>query len=224
MPTGTAARVATWWSGLTLFQQFLTATTPILLGAMLGISGRVFPSTAENVTLVAEFASGEVVRGETAIASHGQPIRRLALERPVRPLPDALQRRGVTTIELDRDAPGDLARALGSGFDALIDVAAYGPKHGRQLIAVQSLVGGLVVISSSSVYRDQVGRTLDEAAQTVELPDVYKPNNQHHAVYADYFGIFEKLSTKLFDEFEAIGNLQQKHAAIDEHIHQKIKL
>jgi gluconokinase len=55
-------------------------------------------------------------------------------------------------------------------------------------------------------------KTLDEAAQTVELPDAYKPNKQHHAVYADYFNIFEKLTTRLFDEFEAIGNLQQKHA------------
>jgi gluconokinase len=55
-------------------------------------------------------------------------------------------------------------------------------------------------------------KSLDEAAQTVELPDVYKPNKQHHAVYADYFDIFEKLSVKLVDEFEAIGNLQHKYA------------
>jgi gluconokinase len=66
-------------------------------------------------------------------------------------------------------------------------------------------------------------KSLDEAAQTVELPDVYKPHKQHHAVYADYFGIFEKLSTKLFDEFEAIGNLQQKHAATEAPVKQKIK-
>ena len=55
-------------------------------------------------------------------------------------------------------------------------------------------------------------KSLDEAAQTVELPDVYKPNKQHHAVYADYFSLFEKLSVKLVDEFEAIGNLQSKYA------------
>lgn len=55
-------------------------------------------------------------------------------------------------------------------------------------------------------------KSLDKAAQTVELPDVYKPNKQHHAVYADYFGVFEKLSSKLFEEFEVIGSLQQKHA------------
>ncbi|PSL27531.1 gluconokinase [Chitinophaga ginsengisoli] len=55
-------------------------------------------------------------------------------------------------------------------------------------------------------------KSLDDAAQPVELPNVFRPNKQHHAVYADYFGIFEKLSTKLFDEFEAIGNLQKKYA------------
>lgn len=64
-------------------------------------------------------------------------------------------------------------------------------------------------------------KSLDEAARTVELPDVYKPVKQHHAVYADYFGIFEKLSAKLFDEFEAIGNLQQKHAVPEELVKKK---
>jgi len=59
-------------------------------------------------------------------------------------------------------------------------------------------------------------KSLDEAAKTVELPDVFKPNKQHHAIYADYFGIFEKLSAKLFSEFEAIGNLQQKYAVTEE--------
>ena len=58
-------------------------------------------------------------------------------------------------------------------------------------------------------------KSLDEAAQTVELPNVFKPNKQHHAIYADYFSIFEKLSTKLFAEFEAIGNLQEKYAVTD---------
>ncbi|THU30769.1 gluconokinase [Niastella caeni] len=55
-------------------------------------------------------------------------------------------------------------------------------------------------------------KSLEDAAQTVELPDVYKPNKQRHAIYADYFTVFEKLSAKLFDEFEAIGNLQHKYS------------
>lgn len=57
-------------------------------------------------------------------------------------------------------------------------------------------------------------KSLDEAARTVDLPDVYPPDKQHHAVYADYFGIFEKLSTRLSEEFKAISDLQRKHAAV----------
>lgn len=67
-------------------------------------------------------------------------------------------------------------------------------------------------------------KTLDQAARTVELPDAYKPDKQHHAVYADYFGVFEKLSTKLSDEFEAISNLQHKHTVTKEPVKQHIKL
>jgi len=49
---------------------------------------------------------------------------------------------------------------------------AYGPDHARQLLDVQGAVGSLIVVSSSSVYRDDKGRTLDEAAETgfPELP------------------------------------------------------
>lgn len=56
-------------------------------------------------------------------------------------------------------------------------------------------------------------KSLDEAAQTVELPDKYTPQKENHAVYSSYFSIFEKLSTKLSDEFEAIATIQQKNAA-----------
>jgi gluconokinase len=51
-------------------------------------------------------------------------------------------------------------------------------------------------------------KNLDEAAKTVVLPETFKPNRQNHSVYKKYFRIFEKLSTKLFDEFEEISNLQ----------------
>jgi gluconokinase len=53
-------------------------------------------------------------------------------------------------------------------------------------------------------------KTLDDAAQTVEFPDTYTPKKQHHNVYMKHYAIFERLSLKLFDEFEAIANLQQK--------------
>ncbi|HEY8917016.1 MAG TPA: gluconokinase [Chitinophaga sp.] len=83
------------------------------------------------------------------------------------------------------------------------------PVHLRREFHSVSFGAWLLSATEMGLYR-----SLDEAARIVELPDMYEPDQQHHAMYADYFGIFEKLSTKLFDEFEAIGNLQQKYAAI----------
>jgi len=81
------------------------------------------------------------------------------------------------------------------------------PVQVRQQFHSVSFGAWLLSVTEMGIYK-----SLDDAAQPVELPNVFKPNKQHHAVYADYFGIFEKLSTKLFDEFEAIGNLQKKYA------------
>jgi gluconokinase len=42
----------------------------------------------------------------------------------------------------------------------------------------------------------------------VKLPDAYQPDVRQHEVYQKYFAVFERLSMKLNDEFEAIANLQ----------------
>jgi nucleoside-diphosphate-sugar epimerase len=93
--------------------------------------------------------------------------------RGIRAAPPELAGRGANVVVLDRDKPGDLEHALTAGADVLIDTVAYDQDHGRQLIEIQGSVGAFVVISSVSVYRDALGRTLDEAAQTgfPELPD-----------------------------------------------------
>ncbi|MDX2046539.1 MAG: gluconokinase [Chitinophagaceae bacterium] len=52
-------------------------------------------------------------------------------------------------------------------------------------------------------------KTLEEAAQTVTLPDSYKPQKADHEMYMKYFPVFEKLSTKLSDEFGEIAGLQK---------------
>jgi lactate dehydrogenase-like 2-hydroxyacid dehydrogenase len=52
---------------------------------------------------------------------------------------------GADVVRVNREDPGALARALGSGADVLIDVVAYGPEHGRQLLEIQNAVGTLVV-------------------------------------------------------------------------------
>lgn len=120
---------------------------------ILGGTGQIGRATASNL-----LAAG----WDVSIGSRG-----------VRPIPDNLAALGARLVKLDRESPDDLARALGGGVDALIDVTAYGPAEGNQLLDVQGSVGALVVISSSSVYRDGAGRTLDEAVQNgfPELPD-----------------------------------------------------
>lgn len=47
---------------------------------ILGVRGRVFPSTTDHVTLRAEFADGSAVEGESKIAAVRRPIVRVALQ------------------------------------------------------------------------------------------------------------------------------------------------
>jgi nucleoside-diphosphate-sugar epimerase len=93
--------------------------------------------------------------------------------RGTHPAPADLAERGAKVVMLTRDTPGQLSRVLGTGADALIDTTAFDRDHGSQLIDVQASVGCFVVISSASVYRDDRGRTLDEAPQNgfPELPN-----------------------------------------------------
>jgi gluconokinase len=51
---------------------------------------------------------------------------------------------------------------------------------------------------------------LEEAARSTPFQETIYPREQDHATYARYFRIFENLSVKLEDEFEAIANLQQE--------------
>lgn len=91
-----------------------------------------------------------------------------------RRLANTLTARGARFVALDRDRPEGLARLLRGGADALIDVTAYDQIHTRQLLDVQDNFGMIAVISSSSVYRDVQGRTLDEAARN-GFPDFPHP-------------------------------------------------
>ncbi len=66
----------------------------------------------------------------------------------------------------DREEPAALVRALGEGADLLLDCVAFDAAHAEALLAVQESVGHLMTISSASVYRDEAGRTIDEAKET----------------------------------------------------------
>jgi nucleoside-diphosphate-sugar epimerase len=90
------------------------------------------------------------------------------------PPPFELVKCGANAFMLDREQPGDLARALADGADAVIDTVAFTQLHADQLLEVQDSIGAFVVISSASVYRDAAGRTLDEARQN-GFPDLPNP-------------------------------------------------
>jgi uncharacterized cofD-like protein len=61
------------------------------LGEMIGLRGRILPTTSENVCLRAEMDSGQVLTGQTAIVNRRRRIRRLSLDPSPRPTPEVLR-------------------------------------------------------------------------------------------------------------------------------------
>jgi nucleoside-diphosphate-sugar epimerase len=117
--------------------------------------------------------AGQIGRATSAhLAANGWRVT-IAQRRPAPPPP------GGASLALDRGEPGALARAVRGGFDALVDTVAYGESHAAQLSEVAGDIGALVVISSASVYRDDEGRTLDEARET-GFPEFPVPIGEDH--------------------------------------------
>jgi uncharacterized cofD-like protein len=69
------------------YEQAIAATSKVL-----AIRGKVFPSTLQNVCLLGEMEDGTIIEGETEIASHPLPIKRMYL-RPenAQPLQEVLE-------------------------------------------------------------------------------------------------------------------------------------
>jgi len=80
------------------------------------------------------------------------------------------------------------------------------PVHIKQGSGSDSVALGGFLLSATEIG---IYKNLDEAAETVKLPDSFLPKKQDHNMYMKHYAIFERLSVKLFDEFEAIADLQQ---------------
>jgi gluconokinase len=72
-----------------------------------------------------------------------------------------------------------------------------------------SIAQGAFLLSATEMG---IYKSLDEAARTVLLSHTYRPQEANHGIYQKYFSIFERLSTKLSDEFQDIANLQHEHS------------
>ena len=80
------------------------------LGAQMDISGRVLPATLENAHLTASFEDGSDVLGEAAITARGGRIKKLSLDRPVRPVPNVIE--ALINADLIVVGPGSLYTSL----------------------------------------------------------------------------------------------------------------
>ena len=99
---------------------FLTALTNLtgdfaqavkVSSEILASFGRIYPSTAANVTLQAEMEDGRTVTGETRISKSRSPIRRIRLSpRVCRPLSETLE--AIEQADLITLGPGSLFTSL----------------------------------------------------------------------------------------------------------------
>ena len=85
------------------------------------------------------------------------------------------------------------------------------PVHIKQGSGSDSVALGSFLLSATEIG---IYKNLDEAAETVKLPDRFIPQKHQHLVYMKHYAIFERLSVKLFDEFEAIADLQQDNQKV----------
>jgi uncharacterized cofD-like protein len=114
---------------------FLTALTNItgdfsqaiqVSAQVLAIRGRIFPSTAQNVTLEAELENGVIVAGETNISRSRKPINRVRLvPRRVRPVREVLE--ALRDADLILVGPGSLYTSIIPNLlvEEIVDVIAH---------------------------------------------------------------------------------------------------
>ena len=98
---------------------FLTALTGVtgdffeaikVSSEVLAIKGRIFPSTVEDVALIAELTDGRQIQGESKIVKSGVPIHHLRLSHSCRPLAETLE--AIAQADLITIGPGSLYTSI----------------------------------------------------------------------------------------------------------------
>jgi len=77
-------------------------------------------------------------------------------------------------VKVDRKRTQDIKGCVPSTVDFLLDCISFDEEDAVQLAELSSSVGRICVVSSASVYTDQLGRTLDEAS-TCGFPELPVP-------------------------------------------------
>lgn len=115
-----------------------------VVGEVLAIKGTIYPSTRENVHIVAELSDGSIVQGESRISGSHLPIRSIRLEpERCRPLPETLE-------------------AIGAA-----DLIVLGPGSLYTSIAPNLLVGGVAeAIRKSRARKVYVCNLMTQAGET----------------------------------------------------------
>jgi nucleoside-diphosphate-sugar epimerase len=83
-----------------------------------------------------------------------------------RKLPGNLTNAGVAILDGTGKSRASILNEFDNSVDAVFDPTAYSDADAEDLLTARTRCGGIVVVSSSSVYADSEGRSLDEAAQT----------------------------------------------------------
>jgi len=209
------------------------------LGFQIGITGRVLPATLESVHLTASFEDGSAVRGETAITARGGRIRRLALERPVRPVPEVVE--ALVNADLIVVGPGSLYTSILPNL--LVDGVAStmsGVRATRVYVANLMTEPGetdgysvqdhlrvihehtgfdlfdYVLVNGASLPQEPVARYVSDGATTIAVPDDLSGASRAQIVVRDLATITDNAQIRhdpaaLGAALAALCSLRQSH-------------
>src|SRR5205085_600599 len=161
---------------------------------VLAIKGRIFPSTVQDVTLVAEFEDGRTIRGESKIVEAGAPIRRLRLSHPCRPLVETLE--AIAEADLVTIGPGSLYTSIIPNLlvDGLVEALNQSPAMKAYICNVMTQPGE----TDGFTVEDHLGALLDHSP----------------ALKLDYVIVnAEPIHAELRDKYLADGAVQVEFAA-----------